>query len=371
MTGTRDVLILGGGIIGCAIAHRLAKEGVSVTLVERGEIGREASWAAGGILTPVHLAEYPTPLASLCLAGMPLYEPFVKELGESSKEDLQFRTCGMLITCRDEGGEKEARHLEAWKHEHHLPAERLTREEALRLEPGLSPEIRSALLLPDIAQIRNNRLTRAVADAARRRGARILPRTRFTAFITSRDRVTGARTAVGDLAAGTVILATGAWSGEWSKELGFPVPVRPVKGQILLAQASPGFCRHIVLESGSYLVPRVDGRLLIGSTVEEAGFDTTVTLDAVHHLSGRAASMMPAARALPLIGSWAGLRPATPDRLPLLGRTPVEGLLLATGHFRNGILLAPITAEIVTDLVHGRTPAVDLRPFDPVRKMPE
>lgn len=143
-----------------------------------------------------------------------------------------------------------------------------------------------------------------------------------------------------------------------------------MKGQILLAQAKPGFCRHIVLESGSYLVPRVDGRLLIGSTVEEAGFDTTVTLDAVNHLSGRAAAMMPGAGSLPLIGSWAGLRPATPDRLPYLGRTPLEGLLLATGHFRNGILLAPITAEIIANLVFGREPSVDLRPFDLMRVMP-
>lgn len=225
MNESPDVLIIGGGIIGCAIANRLAERGVSVTLVERGEIGREASWAAGGILTPVHLAEYPTPLASLCLAGMPLFEPLVREVGEHSKEDLQFQTSGMLLTFRDETGEADARRLEAWKHGHHLPAERITREEAIRIEPGISPEIRGALLLPDIAQVRNNRMSRALADAARRRGARIIPRTRAAGLIVERGRVTGAHTTVGDLKAGVTILAAGAWSGEWSKDLGFELRV--------------------------------------------------------------------------------------------------------------------------------------------------
>lgn len=356
--------------MGTAVAWRLAEEGRSVVLVERGEIGREASWAAGGILTPVHLAEYPTPLASLCTASMKLYESWVRELRARVPVDPEYRVTGMLVTVFDDAGADAARTLEEWKRRHGQPVERLSREEALALEPRLSPALREALLLPDIAQLRNHRLAPALAEAAARRGAEIRPQTAVTGFLRVPGRVTGVKTTRGDLYAGTTILAAGAWSGELARSIGLDLPVRPVRGQILLSEATPGFCARVVLDRDTYVVPRQDGRLLIGSTVEEAGFDRSVTLEGVRHLSGRAAEIFPGSARLPLLGSWAGLRPATPDRLPFLGRCGREGLLLATGHFRNGILLAPITAQIVAELLDGRPPSVPLEPFDASRPLP-
>jgi glycine oxidase len=164
-----------------------------------------------------------------------------------------------------------------------------------------------------------------------------------------------------------VILAAGSWSGEVLATVGLSLPVKPIKGQILLTQGAPDLLGPIVEGGDAYLVPRADGRILVGSTMEDAGFDKTVTLDGVSGLVARAASILPAIAKLPLLQSWAGLRPSTPDRLPYLGPTPMEGLLMATGHFRNGILLAPITAELVSEIVLGKPPSIPLEPFDPAR----
>lgn len=368
MTRNPDVVIVGAGIVGCAIAYRLSKEKLSVAVVERGEVGREASWAAGGILTPVHLAEYPGPLAELCAASMRLYPGLVEELRPQSAADPEFRTTGLLLLVRDDEGARAASVIEEWKRRHGQPVERLSRETALAREPGLAPGLREALLLPDIAQVRNHRLTAALAEAARRRGVEFRTDSPVTGFLRIPGRVNGVKTPRGDLYGGVTILAAGAWSGECGRSLGLDLKVKPVKGQMLLVEGPPDFCRHVILEGDSYLVPRADGRILIGSTLEDAGFDKRVTLDAVHHLSGRGAELLPGVARLPLVHSWAGLRPATPDRLPYLGRAPMEGLLVATGHFRNGILLAPITAELVADLLLGRPPSIALEPFSPSRK---
>lgn len=367
MARNPDVLVVGGGIVGVAVAYRMALEKLRVVVVERGDVGGEASWAAGGILTPVHLAEYPTPLAALCSASMKLYPGLLEQLRALSSIDPEYRVSGLLVVWRDEAGEEAARSLEDWKRRHNQPVERLSREEALARQPGLNPDIRGALLLPDIAQVRNHRLTAALAEAAARLGAEIRPATPVTGFLRVPGRVTGVKTPRGDLYAETVVLAAGAWSAELARSVGLDLRVRPVKGQMLLAEAPPGFCPHVLLEGETYFVPRADGRLLIGSTLEDAGFDKSVTLQGVGDLARRAAEILPDSRRLPLVRSWAGLRPATPDRLPYLGRAPLEGLFVATGHFRNGILLAPVTAELVADLIQGRTPQIPLEPFSPAR----
>jgi glycine oxidase len=367
MARTPDVLIVGGGIVGSAIAWRLAKDGLVVTLLEKGPIGREASWAAGGMLTPVHLAEYPPALAGACGASLALYEPLCREIAPLSTTDPEYRVTGLLLLVTDDAGDEAARMLEAWKRERGQPVERLTREEAIEQEPQLSPHVRRALLLPDIAQVRNNRMAVALCEAAAKKGAEIRPNTPVSGFLRVPGRLNGVKTPRGDVYAGTTVLAAGAWSADLVRPLGLDLQVRPVKGQMLLAAAPPGFCRRMILDGESYLIPRADGRIVIGSTLEDAGFDKTVTLDAVGDLAARAARLMPELGRLPLETSWAGLRPATPDRLPYIGRGALEGLIVATGHYRNGILLAPVTAEIVADLLAGQPPPIDLAPFNPLR----
>jgi glycine oxidase len=362
-----DVLVIGGGIVGSAIAWRLAKEGQSVTLLDKGEIGREASWAAGGMLTPVHLADYPPALADLCGASLTLYEPLCREILAASGVDPEYRVTGLLLLVTDDAGEEAARELEVWKRERNQPVERLTRDEAIAVEPQITPELRRALRLPDIAQIRNNRMAVALAEGAKRKGAEIRANTPVTGFLRVPGRLNGVKTPRGDIYAGTTILAAGAWSPELLKPLGLDLKVKPIKGQMLLAGGPPDFCRHMILDGESYLIPRADGRILVGSTLEDVGFDKSVILEAVGDLALRGSRLMPALGKLPMVTSWAGLRPATPDRLPYLGKGPLDGLIVSTGHYRNGILLAPITAELVADLLAGRAPSVDLTAFDPLR----
>ncbi|MBI3857513.1 MAG: glycine oxidase ThiO [Planctomycetes bacterium] len=367
MARSPDVLIVGGGIVGAAIAWRLAKAGAAVTLVEKGPIGREASWAAGGMLTPVHLADYPAALAAACSASLALYEPLCREIAPFSSVDPEFRVTGLLLLVSDDAGDEAARTLEAWKRERAQPVERLSRDEAVALEPQVTPHLRRALRLPDIAQVRNNRMAVALCEAAARKGAEIRPDTPVTGFLRVPGRVNGVKTSRGDFYAGTTVLAAGAWSSELLRPLGLDLKVKPVKGQMLLAGGPPDFCRHMILDGETYLIPRADGRIVVGSTLEDAGFDKSVTIEAVGDIAARAARLLPGLGKLPLLTSWAGLRPGTPDRLPYLGRGPLEGLIVATGHYRNGILLAPITAEIVADLLAGQAPSIDLAPFDPLR----
>ncbi len=362
-----DVAVVGGGVVGTAIAWRLAKEGLAVTLLEKGEVGREASWAAGGILTPVHLADYPAPLAALCDASARLYPGLVRELRDSSTSDPEYRVTGFLILERNDAEARHSADLEAFKRRSGQPVERLSLDALRALQPGLGGDVRGGLLLPDIAQVRNPRMAVALAEAAQKKGVEIRRNAAVTGFLRVPGRVNGVRTAQGDVYAGTTVIAAGAWSADVLKPLGLELAVKPIKGQILLTQAAPGLLGPVIEAADTYLIPRADGKILIGSTLEDVGFDKTVTLDAVGSLASRAAAILPALAKLSLVTSWAGLRPSTPDRLPYIGRTSMEGLVVATGHFRNGILLAPITAELVADLLGGRTPSIDLAPFAPLR----
>lgn len=333
-----DAVVVGAGIVGCSIAYELAKDGRRVVVVEKGDIGREASWAAAGILTPIHLAEYPAPLVELCLEAQRDYPRILSELKSVSDTDLEYRTIGMLMQVRDDEDARAVSGVEAWRKAHGEPCERTS----------------DGLLLPNIGQVRNHRLTRVLAEAATKRGVEFRTNSPVTGFLRVPGRVNGVRTSRGDLQAGTTILAAGCWAGEEAARLGIRLPVRPVRGQLLMVQTPPGTLPHMILHKGRYLVPRADGTILIGSTAEEAGFDKSVTVSGARELLERGIAMLPALKDAPLLASWAGLRPATPDRLPFLGPVPgYDGLILATGHFRNGILLGPLTGLLVRDLLRG------------------
>ena len=361
MARNPDAIVVGAGIIGGAIAWELAKEGRRVVLFDKGPVGRGASWAAAGLLTPIHLAEYPAPLAALCVDSEKLYESWVREL---AAPEIEYRASGLILMIFDDQDERDAATLEGWKRERGGPVERLDRDALKAVEPLASPEVRRALLLSDVAQVRNHRLTRALAEAARKLGAEIRTDTEVSGFLRVPGRVNGVRTPKGDLFAAETIIAAGAWSGEF--DIG--VDVRPVRGQMVLLQGPPDALKRTLLARDAYLIPRADGRVLLGSTLEEAGFDASTTAEGISFLLEHGRRLAPGIGKFAVDATWAGLRPATKDRLPYIGRPAgVEGLILATGHFRNGILLAPVTGKIVADLVAGRTPSCDLGPFRPGR----
>ncbi|TAM59637.1 glycine oxidase ThiO [bacterium] len=362
-----DVVIIGAGLIGLALARELAQRGASVRVLDTGEPGHAASWAAAGMLAPSSEG-LDGSFYELCSASLERYPAFAAELHAQTGLDVHLRREGFVSPAYDDAGLEfiEARAAEA--RARGLHARMLTTAQTLQLEPALAP-VRAAVFFEHEASVDNRRLGRALRAAVECAGVRVdegLPWVRVAA---TQRRVNGVETAQGFISAPVVVNAAGAWAGGIE---GVPeharVPVEPVKGQMLALAMPANLVRHtIYARHGTYLVPRDDGRLLVGATGERVGFDTRVTAAGVQRLLERALRIAPGLKDLALVETWAGLRPGTPDSLPYLGAGALEGYFLATGHLRNGVLLTPITAELVADAIEGRTPRISLAPYAPER----
>jgi glycine oxidase len=354
-----DVLIAGAGIIGCSLALRLAEEKLSVLVLDRGQPGHEASWAAAGMLAPTSEHGQAAAEKELAEASAALYPSWIAKLEERIKEPLGYRSEGTLVVAfsADEAG-----HLAA------LPGEALTAAEARHREPALNERLVAARFLPGDRQVDNRRVLQALLVEAVAAGVEFRAGAPVVEWWIESGRMRGVRTAAGErLEAGAVVNALGGWAGTVPPLGRRFAPARPVRGQMLALQASPDFLRHVVRSPRGYLVPRQDGRLLVGSTMEEAGYDKSVTPAGLRGLLAAAVEIAPGVASLPFSDAWAGLRPDTPDHLPILGATEVKDYFLASGHFRNGILLAAITAELLTEVILGRPPRLALAPFSPLR----
>ena len=329
-----DVVIVGGGLVGAACADRLAGEGHRVCLLEANDFMRESSWAAPGVLHPIHPVGYPEALHPLLRAGPAEFRPLVEDLTQRTGIDLGLRNPGIYVT----GDQVEG--LAAWCGSE-VPFENVDAGEVL----GCPGETGRALYLPEVQTLRPHRLGLALLEGARLRGADLRPRTKVLSVEPGRVRIEG-----GEIEAGCVVLAAGAWSGG----LCAATPTEPVRGQILLYRGD--FPHMAVFSDRTYVVPRPDGLLLFGSTVEHVGFDGRPTEDAVGRLAKRAERLL-GVRPDDLVAAWGGLRPGTPSGLPYIGPADGQpGLIYATGHYRTGIILAPLTARIVADLVAERRP---------------
>jgi len=351
-TATSDVAVIGGGVIGLAVAWRAAERGHRVCVLERGALGAGASRVAAGMLAPVTEADAgELALLELGLRSARLWPQFAAQLTAAAGADPGLRRCGALVVARDRD-EAEALDRElALRRELGLDAQRLLPSAARRLEPALAPTIRLALDVPGDHAADPRALVLALAEATRRAGVTLRTGACVERVEQRAGRVTGLRLAGGEIVrAGRIVAAAGAWTGAVD---GLPsIPLRPVKGQILRLRdpAGAGLLERIVRFEGGYLVPRGDGRYVLGATMEERGFDTTVTAGGLYELLRDAGELVPGSRELVVEEMSAGLRPATPDNAPLLGPSDdLAGLHWATGHHRNGILLAPVSAEIVVD----------------------
>lgn len=367
MAKPTDVLVVGGGVIGCAAALELAKAGLRVTLIERGTPGCEASGAAAGMLAPQAESSAPSPFLGLARESQALYPDLAVELRDETGVDIELQAQGNLFCFLDEGDQALGRSAFEWQREAGLKAELLSREDALRIEPELSSEIRGALFMAEDSWVNNVKLVGALAQAASVRGVEFL-RGEVTGVAMSGSRVVGARLSGETLKAGAVLLAAGAWSGGILAASGLSLPVEPVRGQILSLHSAPRKLRRLIHVKEHYLVPRVGGEVLVGASMERVGFSREVTAGQISALLGSALRAVPGLAGLPLAAMWSGFRPGTPDERPILGRYPgVEDLYVATGHFRNGILLAPITARLMRELIVDGAPSLDLTPFLPDR----
>lgn len=366
---TPDVVVIGAGLIGCAIAYELAKRGARVTVYDRAEPLRAASWAGAGMLAPYSEELADPALLELCVASLRAYPAFVAELQARTGVDARLRMCGTLHV--GDGGPAESDARCAALRAHGADARVLDRAAAVAREALLGAAVRGAVAVADEGHVDNRRLGRALAAACAATGVRF-ERDPGPALEADARRVLGVRTARGFRAAGTVVNAAGAWAGELA---GVPaaarVAVRPIAGEMLALAVPPGVGSGLVWGAGAYLVPRDDGRLLVGATVEERGFDVRTTARGIQTLLNAALRIAPVLGAFALVETWAGLRPASHDGRPYVGPTAIDGYVVAAGHYRNGILLAPVTATVVAALIAGEPLPLDVAAFDPRRPAPE
>lgn len=363
MANTRDVAIVGAGIVGCSIAFELAKAGVRVCVLDKGGIGEESSAAAAGMLSGQHGVTNFGPRYQLHLEARELHARLADELRELTGIDVGFCRWGLLQLLFTSGELRAAERCAAVQMQAGLRVERLSREETLAREPAVTPDLQGSIRYVDEAHVHNGRLTIALAEAARRHGAELRSGEPAVALIREGGRVVGVQTPTETMYAETVVVANGAWSSALLRPLGLQLPVKPMRGQMLAVRTVPRAVSQVIYGRHMYLVPRPDGETLIGATVEDVGFRKEVTVEGLEALVQAGRRIAPGLLGQPVMRTWAGLRPGSPDGLPLIG--PLEslpGLLLAVGHHRNGILLGPMTGVLVKQLLVDQvlSPHLDL-----------
>ena len=368
---TADAVIVGGGVVGLVIARALARASAGrIVLIERGQLGAEASHAAGGMLAAQAECDQADAFLELACASRDLYPEFAAALLEETGINIELERTGTLYLAFTDKDERESLHRYRWQSSAGLSVERLTGDEARRLEPCVSREALSALRFPLDWQVENRRLIVALATAAENLGVQLLTSTNVESLLIEREHVTGVKTSTGRIRAPVVVLASGAWASALlaAEAIEPAIRIEPVRGQMLCFDARPLAARHVIYSPRGYLVPRMDGRLLAGSTTEHAGFDKRVTATGAHAILTHALEISSALGNLPLVDAWSGLRPRTMDELPVLGASAqTRGLFYAVGHYRNGILLAPITGELIAEeITSGIAPPL-IKSFTPER----
>ncbi|MDR3621806.1 MAG: glycine oxidase ThiO [Paludisphaera borealis] len=361
-----EVVIVGGGVIGLSIGYALARSGVSCVILDRTELGREASWAGAGMLPP-QSEPRPGPIhpsVELRSWSARLYPEWSAALLEETGIDNGYRRTGGVDVAWTEAEEHALRTTAGrWRVEG-IAFERLAAGDFGRVEPALNPDLRLVYFLPDRAQVRNPRHLRALAVAFTGRGGAIRTNCAVEGFIARGDRVVEVRTEAGAFQADQVIVAAGAWSGRLLDALGVHAPTPPLKGQLVLLRGDRPLLRRIVEHGKTYLVPRDDGRILVGATEEDAGFNVLPTADAFRALTEAAVRLCPELKEARVEATWTGLRPGSFDTRPYIGLAPgYRNVIVASGHKRAGLQLSPATAELAVDLVLGRPPRIDLAHF--------
>ncbi len=363
-----DVIIVGAGVIGLSIGRALALRGVrNATLIERSQPGTEASWAAAGILAPQVELDHADDFLRLAAASRDMYPAWADSLKSETGVDVELDRTGTIYSGFSEADQAELQSRYDWQKSEGLCVEWLTAAETRRLEPSISAEVRCALRFPRDYQVENRRLIKALLQANENAGVHLITECNVSGLLVENERVCGVNTSLGRIVAPIVVLAAGAWTA--MIESGFRgLRIEPVRGQMLCFETPAPVTNHVLYSARGYLVPRRDGRLLAGSTTEHVGFDKRVTADGVGAIRSMANEIAPALMGLEPVDSWAGFRPHEMDDLPVLGPCEgIAGLHYATGHYRNGILLAPITGELIATAIVESAPPVALAPFSPGR----
>ena len=362
-----DAIVIGGGVIGCSVSLRLRQAGLKVMMLERGQVGREASRAAAGMLSPQTEASEPGPFFDLCLRSRAMYPTFADEIRSISGIDSQYRDEGSLFLTFDESEAAAIERWTTWQTEAGLAIERLAIDTIQRLEPSVTKAATGAVFVPGDHQIDNRLLMNALEVAARRAGVEVIEDKGADSLSVEGSRIAGVVCGHERYTAGSVVIAAGCWSSALLETAGLIIRVTPARGQMIAVKGDRLPIRSLVHSKRCYLVPRSDGRVLIGATVEYVGFEKGVTAGGIRSLLDAAIELVPEIGGFEIVETWSGLRPDTVDHLPVLGPVGPDNLFLSTGHFRNGILLAPVTAVLISDaIINGRMPD-ELMPFSATR----
>jgi glycine oxidase len=365
-----EIVIIGGGAIGLAIARALALRGATdVCLIERSSLGQEASFAAGGMLAPQAEANARDDFFTLATRSRDMYANFAASLREETGTDIELDTTGTLYLALSHHDLAEIEKRYEWQTRAGLSVEKLSTSQAREIEPCINETVLGALRFPQDVQVENRRLLSALTNSVSNLGVKIITETSVESISTERDRVSGVQTSRGFVKCGIVVVAAGTWSSFIrivSRKQEFEI--EPIRGQMISFDARPQLCRHVIYTPRGYIVPRRDGRLLAGSTSEHAGFAKQITAGGIGAILANAQEISPAIANLPIVDTWSGLRPRAPDSLPVLGPCDeIGGLFYATGHYRNGILLAPVTGELIAEAVVDGVLSPLLGPFSPSR----
>jgi glycine oxidase len=359
MNADIDCIIVGGGLLGMLSARVLNQAGLSVTLLERGELCRESSWAGGGILSPLVPWEYPAAVSDLVVWSQARYPRLGEELQDQTGIDVEWVQSGLLMagTRMDDG-------IRNWSEKYKSRIEIVEPEQLRACEAALADGIGASLLLPDVAQIRNPRLCKALRESLRIQGVDLHEHIEVVGLDVRQNAVKGINTDQGVFTADRVVIAAGAWSSQVLGTAGLDLSVGPVRGQMILFKAPPDLLQHIILQDGYYLIPRQDGLVLAGSTLEYVGFDKETSLEARDLLAERSRALVPGLCECEIVKQWAGLRPGTAQGIPFIGQYPdIRGLYMNTGHFRNGVVMAPASAQLLLDIMLERDSLTDPAPY--------
>jgi glycine oxidase len=355
-----DCLVIGGGIIGMLTAIELNNAGMQVTIIDRGHLGQACSWAGGGILAQLHAWRENPVLDPLVNLSQKLYPELVNELIAETGIDPEWQMSGMLVLDPD-----NIKKALSWGLSNDIQIEHITGKDIQDLEPALTMVESDALWLPEVAQVRNPRLLKAMRSFLLNIGVKIIEDLQVSKILITRSHITGIETARGVIDADKVIIATGAWSAGLLNTIDHSLPIKPVRGQMISYQLPENKLQRILLKDEHYVIPRIDGLVLSGSTVEDVGFINETTEGALEGLRRAAEEIYPGINDHPLTGHWSGLRPGSPEGVPVIDACPdVEGLFLNAGHYRNGVLLAPASARLMADIVCKTPECIEKKPFE-------
>jgi len=359
---SKQVVVVGGGVIGLLTAFNLAASVDQVVICDQGEVGRESSWAGGGIVSPLYPWRYSPAVTALAHWSQDFYPQLGERLFASTGLDPEVHTTGLYWLDLDD----QAQAL-AWADRQQRPLSAVDISAVYDAVPVLGPGYERALYMEGVANVRNPRLVKSLKAALLALpNVSVREHCQITGFVQQGGRIIGVSTAEGELAADEVVLSAGAWSGELLRYLGLELPVEPVKGQMILFKCAEDFLPSMVLAKGRYAIPRRDGHILVGSTLEHAGYDKTRTDEALASLKASAVDLLPGLEGAPVVAHWAGLRPGSPEGVPFIGPVPdFEGLWLNCGHYRNGLVLAPASCQLLADLLNGAEPIIDPAPYAP------